>query len=59
VSPEETVFVGDNPTADIDGATNCGMYTVFVPGRHGQTYEGANAIFHDFSNLIGIVENAI
>lgn len=58
VSPEETVFVGDNPTIDIDGANNCGMYTVFVPGRHGQAYEGANVTCHDFSNLISIVENA-
>ena len=42
VMPRRTVFVGDNPTVDIDGANNCGMYTVFIPGHFGETYEKAN-----------------
>jgi putative hydrolase of the HAD superfamily len=59
VSALETVFVGDNPKADIDGANNCGMYTVFVPGHYGETYEKANAVCRKYDDLVGIVQDAI
>jgi len=59
VSAEQTVFVGDNPVADIDGANSCGMYTVFIPGHFGKTCEKANAICANFNQLLGIVQNAI
>ena len=59
VSPNETVFVGDNPSVDIDGANNCGMYTIYVPGHYGKTYGKANAICRNFGELVSIVENAI
>ena len=58
VSPLEAIFVGDNPKADIDGANQCGMYTVFIPGYFGKTYEKANAICNDYSELERIVRNA-
>ena len=58
VSPLETIFVGDNPKADIDGANQCGMYTVFIPGYFGKTYEKANATCNDYSELERIVRNA-
>lgn len=57
--PKETVFVGDNPSADIDGAKKCGMYTIFIPGKFGQTYENADAVCGNYSELADIVENAI
>ena len=59
VSAVETVFVGDNPKADIDGANNCGMYTVFIPGHYGETYENANAVCGKYVDLVGIVRGAI
>jgi len=59
VEPAQTVFVGDNPVADIDGANNCGMFTVFIPGRFGETYEKANSNCSSFAELVDIVQNAI
>ncbi|WP_460233179.1 HAD family hydrolase [Aurantivibrio plasticivorans] len=57
VSPEESVFVGDNPKADIDGARSFGMYTVYIPGCFGLTYDNAHANCNNFLELAGIVEN--
>lgn len=59
ISPKQTVFVGDNPTADIDGANNCGMYTVYIPGHFGEVYEKANISCPSFTELPDIVKNAI
>lgn len=58
VQPLETVFVGDNPSDDIDGANDCGMYTIYIPSHHGESYENADEICRDFSDLVGIVKNA-
>ncbi|GAB5415010.1 MAG: hypothetical protein Cons2KO_26130 [Congregibacter sp.] len=55
VKATETVFVGDNPIADIDGAAACGMRTVFVPGFFGNFYAGADATCSEFSQLGDIV----
>ena len=55
----ETVFVGDNPEADIDGANDCGMYTVFVPGHYGETYKNANAVCGNYDELVGIIQEAV
>jgi putative hydrolase of the HAD superfamily len=33
VKPEETVFVGDSPREDIEGAKKLGMKTIFVPSQ--------------------------
>ena len=57
-TPERTVFVGDNPSADIDGANSVGMYTVYIPGHYGKDCSIANAVCTDFRDLQGIVENA-
>jgi len=59
VAPKQTVFVGDNPITDIDGANGCGLFTVYIPGFYGETYDMANATCADFSTLVGIVQNAI
>ena len=58
-SAEEVIFVGDNPEADIDGANNFGMYTIYIPSYFGETYSKANAICSDFSTLVGVIKNAI
>lgn len=59
VASKQTVFVGDNPASDIDGANNAGMFTVFIPGYFGETYKKENANCSNFTELVGIVNDAI
>ena len=59
VLPAATAFVGDNPSADIDGANKVGMFTVYIPGCYGQTYDKANKVCNDFFDLPSIIKNAI
>lgn len=58
VSAKQTVFVGDNPVADIEGAAACGMYTVFIPTARFTQCTFANMTCHDFIDLPQIVGNA-
>ncbi len=53
--PSNTVFVGDNPEADIAGSAECGMDSVWVKRRE-QTIR-ANPLFtiNDLSELKGII----
>lgn len=53
-STQNTVFIGDNPTADIDGANKLGMYTVYIPGNYGQTYEKVDYVCHNYSELVSV-----
>ena len=57
-SPENVVFVGDNPKADIAGANNLGMYSVYIPRHYGQECKEANVVCADYTHLISIVEKA-
>ena len=57
-APENVVFVGDNPTADIQGAKSLGMYTVYIPRHYGQECVAASAICTNYTHLASIVENA-
>jgi len=57
-SADNTVFVGDNPVADIEGANKAGMYSVYIPGYCGQECNDADHICRNFKDLVGIVENA-
>lgn len=59
VMPRQAIFVGDNPTSDIDGANNCGIFTIFIPGNFGETYDKADVNCPSFSELVDIVQNAI
>lgn len=43
VAPARTVFVGDDPVADIAGARGVGMYAVRLLGRGAHTWEAAGA----------------
>jgi len=54
----ESVFVGDNPVADIGGACSCGMFTVFIPSALHQTCDQAHAVCENFSSLASIVNKA-
>ena len=57
-SPENVIFVGDNPTADIAGANSLGMYSVYIPGVYGQECNEANIVCTDYTHLASIVEKA-
>lgn len=58
VKPQESIFVGDNPQADIKGSKDFGMYNVYVPSHYGKVCEDANIVCADFNNLPNIVQNA-
>lgn len=57
VEPWEAVFVGDNPTADIKGANNAGIYSIFVPGPFGQVCDHADVVCSNYNDLPGIIKN--
>ena len=57
-TPNNVIFIGDNPKSDIEGANNCGMYTIYIPGNYGEYCESANATCKDFKELVEIVQNA-
>lgn len=57
-NPNECVFVGDNPIADIDGANALGLYSIFIPGASGESCAAADAVCPDFSTLPELVRNA-
>jgi len=58
VTPEECVFVGDNPVADIEGANNAGMYSVFIPTRRYPASAAANHVCRDMRDLPSVVIEA-
>lgn len=58
VDPHESVFVGDNPLADIEGSKKAGMYTVYIPGYYGKKCDDADIVCGNFLSLPYIVNNA-
>lgn len=53
-----SVFVGDNPIADIQGAKQAGMATLYVPvKREHELCDYADATFYEFSELVSFVDN--
>jgi len=54
----ETVFVGDNPIADIQGAKAVGMYTIYIPGYYGPDCKSSDSVCNDFDDLPRLVQNA-
>jgi len=58
VLPSETIFVGDNPIADIEGAKAVGMYTIYIPGFYGPDCIDSDAVCNDFHDLSRLVQNA-
>ncbi len=51
VSPEEAVFVGDSPAADIRGAREAGLKTIFVPTEMNPACEDADLTCEGLSAL--------
>lgn len=58
VKLSETVFVGDNPIADIQGAKDAGLYSVYISSGEGDYCDRANAVCNHFNELPDIVANA-
>lgn len=58
IATSSAVFVGDSIKADIDGANNAGMFSVFIPSDHNQVCPQADAICADYSELPSIILNA-
>lgn len=57
--PKSTVFLDDNPTADIGGAKSCDMFTIYVPGTYGQTCKDADFVCTDYSELAAIIDGVV
>jgi putative hydrolase of the HAD superfamily len=55
VEPGETVFVGDNPVDDIEGAHNAGMQAVLVDPQERQDPGLAEARIHCLSELLPLL----
>ena len=55
VYPEEAVFVGDNPDADIKGAQQAGLKTIFVPSEFYPNCENADKTCEDLSTLPSLI----
>ena len=58
VKSEETIFVGDTPAEDIQGAKNVGMRTVFIPSQFNSVYDMQKAVQqpdHIIENLGDII----
>ena len=58
VKPDRTVFVGDNPLADIKGSKDMGMYSIYIPGYYGDKCSDADIVCNNFAELPKIVVNA-
>ncbi|MAN53297.1 MULTISPECIES: HAD family hydrolase [unclassified Marinimicrobium] len=59
VSPDQCIFIGDNPVADIRSAAKVGMYTVFIPSElYGDRCAEADAVCRSYAELLSIIENA-
>lgn len=55
VRPEEAVYVGDNPIADIEGAHGAGMRAVFRPSVHWDACPQADATCENLADLPEII----
>jgi len=51
VNPDEAVYVGDNPIADIEGARDAGLRTIFIPSTTYPHCEAADASCVDMCQL--------
>ena len=55
ISPNQSVFVGDNELADVQGANKAGMFSVFFDKNHTNRTTKASFKISHFSNLINII----
>jgi putative hydrolase of the HAD superfamily len=57
VSAQDSVFVGDNPEADIMGAKNAKLLTIWKRSQLWQKAEGADAIIEQLMEIPTILAN--
>ncbi|MCB1231520.1 MAG: HAD family hydrolase [Verrucomicrobiae bacterium] len=55
VAPDEAVYVGDNPIADIKGAREAGLRTIFVPVDSDTVCEEADATCNEMGALPDLI----
>ena len=55
-SAQNSIFVGDNPTADIDGAKQAGMRAIWKRNPHWQEAKRADAIIDELIEIPSILE---
>ena len=55
-SPKASIFVGDSPKADIDGANNSGLYTIYFSANAEST--NADAVCTNYNQLVKLVSDA-
>ena len=55
VELSEAVFVGDNLVADIQGAKNAGMYSIYISSSEGDRGDDADAVCNHFGELYDLV----
>lgn len=58
VELSQTVFVGDNPIADIQGARDAGMYGIYLAQSSGDRCDSADAVCRNFAELPHLIDNA-
>ena len=58
VEPNKSIFVGDNPQADIIGSNKVGMYSIYITGHYGDKCDLADIVCEDFKKLPNIIKNA-
>ncbi len=51
VEPAEAVYVGDNPSVDIVGASSAGLQTIFIPSARYPVCDAATIVCDDISTL--------
>jgi putative hydrolase of the HAD superfamily len=57
VAPENSFFVGDNPEADIEGAKNAKMRTIWKRNSHWFAPKDADATIDELSEILAIVND--
>jgi putative hydrolase of the HAD superfamily len=55
VAPENSFFVGDNPEADIEGAKNVKIHTIWKRNSHWLEAKEADATIDELSEILSIV----
>ncbi len=55
-SAQTSVFVGDNPEADITGAKNAGMRTIWKRSAHWVAAKDADATIDELSEITAILQ---
>ena len=58
VELHQSAFIGDNPVADIKGAKDVGMYSIYLLSHHGDRCDAANLVCNDWLKLPDMVRNA-